>query len=135
MSRSSNLLASVPVAQGQSGAVVRFRGSGQVIDIFSHFTDDWFTVGKVCKILRAQGIEVHRNTIRDGLNQLTNIGILEKIVPPDDKSGAATIYRRLLTDAQREFRAKQRARALSASRRDRATARAAGAVARGIDRA
>lgn len=100
--------------------MVKFRGSGQVIDIFSHFTDQWFTVGKVCKILLAQGVEVHRNTIRDGLNELTAIGILEKIVP-DETPGAATKYRRLLTEAQREFREKQRVRTLAAVRKARAS--------------
>jgi hypothetical protein len=111
MSRSSNLTATVPLAQVQSGVVICFKGSGQVIDLFSHFVDEGFTVGKVRDILAAQGVDVHRDTLRAGMNDMVKMGFLEKLTGEKTERFSA-LYRRRLTEAQREFRRKERERAL-----------------------
>ncbi len=128
MTRGNHLLATVPLAQVQSGAVISFKGSGQVIDLFSHFVDEYFTVGNVREILAAQGVEVHRNGLRNGMDQLVSNGFLEK-QDAGGVSGAAALYRRRLSEAQREYRRNERARALAGHKKKPLAAAVAAACA------
>lgn len=123
----------MPLAHVQSGAVVSFKGSGQVIDLFSHFVDEWFTVGKVCKILAKQAVFVHRNSVRDGLAQLCAMGFIEKKAA-EKKRGAPDQFRRALTEAQREYREKQQGNALAAAIKSRVQARVQSRQARAASR-
>jgi hypothetical protein len=128
MTRANHLVATVPLAQVQSGAVISFKGSGQVIDLFSHFVDEYFTVGKVRDILAAQGVEVHRDTLRSGLNDLVKMGFLEKLARAETERFPA-MYRRHLTEAQREYRRNERARALAGHKKKPLAAAVAAACA------
>lgn len=105
-------------AQLMSGRRLAFKGAPEVLQLFRMLVDEWYTVGDVTNILRAQGVCVHRNTMRLGLNQMVDMGFLEKSV--DDRMEAAKArYRRSLTNDQRDFRERLRKKARAQLTRDR----------------
>lgn len=106
-----------------SGRRLTFKGAPEVLQLFRFLVDQWYTVGDVANILRAQGVLVHRNTVRLGLNQMVDMGFLEK--SSDARvEGAKARYRRCLTQDQRDFRDRLRKKARARLTRDRVGDRA-----------
>lgn len=92
-------LASVAAAQ----RTFKVRGGGQMIALFAAQPSIWFRVGQVQASLRLQGVCVSVVSVRYGLNQLVEMGFLEKMVDAEKVSTAAHRYRRLLSEAQRDL--------------------------------
>lgn len=84
-------------------ATFKVRGGGQMIALFAAQPSIWFRVGQVQASLRLQGVCVSLVSVRSGLNQLVEMGFLQKMVDPEKVYTAAHRYRRLLTEAQREL--------------------------------
>ena len=89
-----------------ASATFRAKGGGQMIALFAAQPSIWFKVSDVQASLCLQGVLVSRESVRDGLDQLVNMGFLErmqKMVGLKKVSGAAQRYRRQLSEAQREL--------------------------------
>lgn len=92
------------------GRALTFKGAPEVLQLFRMLVDEWYSVGEVCNILRAQCVFVHRDTLRAGLDQMCAMGFLETRFP--SKLGRAKMhYRRKLTDEQRQYRERERTKA------------------------
>lgn len=101
------IAATVPLASvAKARTKFKVRGGGQMIALFAAQPSIWFRVGQVQASLRLQGVIVCRESVREGLDQLVEMGFLErsqKMIDCKKVSGAAHQYRRLLTEAQRDL--------------------------------
>ncbi len=88
--------------------VFSYKGGGQIIAYFATFTDSWLSVDRVREVVELQGIKVHRDTIRDALNALTEMAFLEKHCSGTAPNSPVR-YRRKLSEAAREDQARKRA--------------------------
>jgi hypothetical protein len=96
------LAATVPLAEVvHARTVFKVKGGGQIIALLEAQPSIWFRVGQVRASLRLQGVIVSAPTARSGLNQLVEMGYLEKHVDPDSIITVAHLYRRKLSEARR----------------------------------
>lgn len=107
MSLGNYLQTAVKVADlAASSEVFAVKGGGQIISYFATFTDAWLDVGGVQRVVRLQGVVMHRNTVRKALNQLAEMGFLEMVVAETARNSPVR-YRRKLSDAARELQRKR----------------------------
>ncbi|MGL4231996.1 MAG: hypothetical protein ACRCWJ_11595 [Casimicrobium sp.] len=92
------------------GRALKFKGAKELQGIFEWFDNTWYGVGELCGMLESMRVIVHRDTLRNGLEQMCDSGFLER-TNPKRLARIKTLYRRKLTDEQRQYRERERAKA------------------------
>ena len=101
------------------------KGGEQMLTMFAVFKGRWFLSAKVRPFVVNQGcVSIHRNTVRNALEQLVSLGFLEREGGPG--TGRQVRYRRKQTSAEAQQEQSRERASKARALRDKVVRRVAG---------
>ena len=103
------------VKASAKAAMFDVKGGENMLTMFAVFNARWFRAAQVRTFVVNQGcVSIHRNTVRNALEQLVSLGFLERAVDEDQRKQPRYRRKQTIAQAQQEQRTERvsRARAL-----------------------